>query len=324
MSQITAPWSTWWQDDLPCFFSQQRTTLNRDFLSDILGRAWLQKALGPRSQHSLVMEWMTAGANSFLLLNALAEDLRALESVRGLDVVLEDLRQSQQCLSTWHVLRTAAMFNRGGARIEEFFTQSGVKVPDFSVSYQSIQANVEAKLLTTSDMEESFQEYAKPILDRVFAQSMVEERRHPPVTVVVKDPLNLPESGEVIRSVETLLKHAPGQLRNRSFNVFVEAPPEVPTTLFKRCYILSPRSNKEDLRVGTRIRDASHQLLAQSFSAVSGIACVGITEKQDPMAVKELLLRKFRDGQYAGVSAAVLLLSRTHIQPPRRSVIDTL
>jgi hypothetical protein len=55
---------------------------------------------------------------------------------------------------------------------------------------------------------------------------------------------------------------------------------------------------------------------------VSGIACIGITQQQDPIAARELLLRKFRDGQYSGVSAAILLLSGTYIQPPRRSVID--
>ena len=322
MSQIPAPWSTWWQEDLPCFFSQQQTARNRDFLTETLGQSWLQKALGPTSQHPLVIEWMTAGANSFLQLNALAEDIRILQSVRGLDAVLEDLRLGEQSLSTWHVLRAAAMFCRAGARVDEFFAQSSVKVPDFSLSYHSVQANVEAKLLTTSEIEESFHEYAKPILDRIFVQIMNEERLHPPVSVIIKDALNLPVADEVIRSVEILLKHAPGQLRNRSFNIFVEAPLEVPTTLYKRCYILCPRSNKEDLRVSTRIRDASHQLQAQGLSTVSGIACVGMTQQQDPIAVRGLLLRKFRDGQYSGVSAAILLLSGTHIQPPRRSVID--
>jgi hypothetical protein len=151
---------------------------------------------------------------------------------------------------------------------------------------------------------------------------MIEERRHPPVTVIIKDPSNLPEPEEVVRSVEILLKHAPGQLRNQSFNIIVEAPPELATTPYKRCYILCPRSSKEDLRVNARIRDASHQLLAQSLSTVSGIACIGITQQQDPIAARELLLRKFRDGQYSGVSAAILLLSGTYIQPPRRSVID--
>ncbi len=322
MSQIPAPWSTWWQEDLPCFFSQQQAVRNRAFLTDTLGQSWLQKALGPTSQHPLVNEWMTAGANSFLMLNALAEDIRILESVRGLDLVLADLRLGEQCLSTWHVLRTAAMFCRANVHVDEFFAQSNVKVPDFSLSVHSAQANVEAKLLTSSEIEESFWKYAKPILDRIFVQLMNEERRYPPVSVIIKDALNLPVVEEVICSVEPLLKHAPGQFRNQAFNIFVEAPLEIPASLHKCCYILCPRSNKEDLRISTRMRDASHQLLAQGLSTVSGIACVGMTQQQDPTAVRDLLSRKFGDGQYSGVSAAVLFLSGTYIQPPRRSVID--
>jgi hypothetical protein len=38
MLQIAAPWSTWWQADLPCFFSQQQTALKCEFLTEALGQ----------------------------------------------------------------------------------------------------------------------------------------------------------------------------------------------------------------------------------------------------------------------------------------------
>lgn len=63
---IVAPWTTWWQDDLPCRFSAADTQKNCDFLADTLGRDWLQRAVGPNSQYPLVREWMTNGANAFL------------------------------------------------------------------------------------------------------------------------------------------------------------------------------------------------------------------------------------------------------------------
>jgi hypothetical protein len=48
-------------------------------------------------QSCLITEWMTNGANAFLLLNALAEDARLLTSVPGFDEVVRELRENKQC-----------------------------------------------------------------------------------------------------------------------------------------------------------------------------------------------------------------------------------
>src|ERR1700674_2912312 len=127
---LRAPWTTWWQDDLPCRFSQEDASRNCTFLVNLLGRSWLQNSLGPKTKHPLVSEWMTDGANAFLRLNALAEDSRLLVAVPGFQHnVLGDLRHRKRCLSAWHVVRVAAMFQRAGAAITNFYEQTDKTVP---------------------------------------------------------------------------------------------------------------------------------------------------------------------------------------------------
>ena len=53
-----------------------------------------------------------------------------------------------------------------------------------------------------------------------------------------------------------------------------------------------------------------------------GIAWIGLTEYQDPLDNRDFLLRKFGEGKFSGVSAAILSRSGTYLEPPRRSVID--
>jgi hypothetical protein len=324
MSLLRAPWTTWWQDDIPCRFSREEAIQNCSFLIDLLGREWLQKALGPRTQHPLVSEWMTNGANAFLLLNALAEDARLLVSVRGFDDVVKDLRHRRRCRPAWHVIRAAAMFQRGGVAITEFYEQTNEKIPDFSITWNSIEANVEAKLLTKSDVEDAFEEYAKPLQQRIFAEAMAKEAVYPPVTVIVKDAALFPDSNEVVSAARTLINAPPAESRTEFFNIFVDAPPTITTTLFRSCHILCPRSEKENLRVETRVRDASHQLLSDATSERPGILCIGVTQQQDPLAIRDLLVRRFDRGQYPGVCLAILSLSGTHLEHPRRSVVDLL
>ena len=143
---LQAPWTTWWQDGLPCRFSREDASKNCAFLIELFGRRWLHSALGPRSQHPLVSEWMTSGVNAFLRLNALAEDSRLVISVPGFrGNILGDLRHRRRCLPAWHVIRTAAMFVRAGTAVTCFYPQTHEMVPDFSVSFESVEANVEAK-----------------------------------------------------------------------------------------------------------------------------------------------------------------------------------
>lgn len=321
------PWTTWWQTDLPCRFSEADSRANSAYLVEVLGETWIEKAATAHSDHPLGREWVTSGACAFLQLNALADDIRLIRGIRGFDAVLDDLRDGKQCLAAWHVVRTAAMFARGGAQISEFFPQSDAKVPDFLIRAGSQKINVEAKLLLDSDKELSFIAFANPLLETIMKKAMRAEAVHPPVTVVFTNVDQLPSAGAVLDAVNALIRDVnPPQSRIvklDQFSVLVEAAP--PTTgLYRLCHLLCPRSENENLRVASRARAASHQLLSDMARKRPGIMWLGMTQHQDARSVYELLMRKFRDAQYLGISLALLSLSGTHIEPPRRTVVDYL
>jgi hypothetical protein len=79
---------------------------------------------------------------------------------------------------------------------------------------------------------------------------------------------------------------------------------------------------KKNLRVASRMRQASHQLLAERAAGRPGILWLGLTQHQDAKFLRTLLLRKFGNGDYAGLSQVYLVLSGTHLEPPRRTVAD--
>ena len=74
----------------------------------------------------------------------------------------------------------------------------------------------------------------------------------------------------------------------------------------------------------TRVKKASHQLLSEAVSERPGILWIGVTEHQDPLATRDLLLQRFDRSQYGSVSLAILSLSGTHLEQPRRSVVNLL
>jgi len=150
------------------------------------------------------------------------------------------------------------MFQRAGVAVTGFYEQTNEKIPDFSITFDSVEANVEAKLLTKSDVEDAFEEYAKPLLHRIFVEVMAKEAIYPPVTIIVKNAAHLPDPNEVGNATRTLVNGPPKELRTEFFNVFVDAAPSITTTLFRSCHILCPRSEKENLRVETRVKKASH------------------------------------------------------------------
>jgi hypothetical protein len=132
------------------------------------------------------------------------------------------------------------MFQRAGVTVSEFYEQTGGKIPDFALAFGSIKANVEAKLLTTSDVEETLS-------------------------------------------------------------------------------LLCPRSDKENLRAESRVKDAAHQLVSDE---TSGILSIGLRKQQDPLAIRDRLLFNFARGKFSSVSSVALSLSGTHLEAPRRSVVD--
>jgi hypothetical protein len=304
---------------MPCRFTEADSRVNADYLTDVLGGSWIERAATANSDHPLGKEWATNGAGAFLQLNALADDIRLNRSAPGFDAVLDDLRDGKQCQAAWHVVRTAAMLARGGAQIREFFPQTDVRVPDFLIRVGSQKVNIEAKRLIESDKELEFIAFAQPLLDAVLKGAMSAEAVHPPVTVVFTDAEHLPNAGVVLDVVNALLREGnPAQsrvIKLELFNIFLEPAPSR-TGLYRRCHLLCPRSHKENLRVASRARAASHQLLSDMARKRPGIMWLGMTQHQDARSVYDLLMRKFRDGQYLGISAAILSLSGTHMEPP--------
>jgi len=275
------------------------------------------------SNHPLISEWMTTGVGSFLLLNALAEDARLLCSIAGFDQVLADLRNGESCRSAWHLITGAAMFQRAGTIVCRFYDQSQKSDPDFAIRFNSNEGDVEAKLLLKSDLEEVFEEYAEPLCKKIFAEVMVGDSVHPPVTVIIKDVTVRPDVEDVIKAASELLRgpRVPQrELRRENFNVFVDPAP-LGKGLSRGCYILCPRSEKENLRVASRIHKASRQLVSEIAPGRPGIVWLGITRHQNAIFLRDMLTRKFNDGQHSGASVVFLLLSGTHVEQPRRSVV---
>ena len=175
------------------------------------------------------------------------------------------------------------MFQRAGTKVTEFYKQTDKPAPDFSIQFDSIEANVEAKLLVKSDLEEMFEQYGGRILEEIFKQAMPQESIHPPVSVVFKDVGNLPDSEKAVNSVIALLSDSqppPKESRTECFNIFVgPAPPG--KGLYRGCYLLCPRSEKENLRVANRVSKASQQLLSASANERPGFLWLGMTRHQN-------------------------------------------
>jgi len=129
------PWSTWWQTDLPCQFSKERALENCEYLIKTLGSDITKKVESPGAKnHPLFQCWRSNGAMSFLEMNALAEDLRCVDVVPGVEDVIRDLLDSERCKPAWHVIHCSAMFVRGeGNRLVRFLPADIGKVSRFLI-----------------------------------------------------------------------------------------------------------------------------------------------------------------------------------------------
>ena len=323
-----APWTTWWQDDLPCEFSQERAAQNCSFLSDRLGTAWIQNGLASpgRGNHPILQRWASNGVGAFLELNALAEDLRLIDSVPGIEQVILDLRNSQRCRSAWHVVRSAARFARGGsAMVKQFLPQTDDKIPDFLIDDHGLGIAVEAKILTKSVIEERFSDYANSIIQEIFETILDRDRLYPQICIVLKNPHVLPRFTAVVKTVDRLISNPDAHqhpMRTPAFNVITFAPPNLEFESYRFCMILCPRSQREDLRVQDRAKKASKQLRADAGKDRPGILCLEIGEYQDPPFLVELLARRFARGQYRGISGVLLSRTGTHLTFPRRAPVQ--
>lgn len=329
---VRHPWTTWWEADLPCQFSPKQADGNAAFLEELVGRRWITQGISNpgRRNHPLLREWSSNGAGAFLQLNALAEDLRLVVGVPGIESVIDDLKNVSRCLPTWHVIRSAAMFARGGgASIVQFFPQTSERLPDFEIIIDGKDLAVEAKLLLTSEIQDEFSAYAERLEERLFATVLSGETIHPPVYVVLKDVHGLPGIDAVVAAIAEALSISRGdyiELRSQPFNVFLDPPPQqrADVSAYASCVILCPRSEKENFRVEGRSKNASNQLKAYTEGAHPGIFCLGVTEHQDPHFVCELLQRRFSQSQNKAISGVILSRSGTHLGQPQRTVVDFL
>lgn len=329
MSTLPA-WTQWWQDDIPCHFSAEQASENAAYLTQLLGESFLAGALHPIAQvkHPVLERWRTCGAGAFLELNALAMDLREVETVEGLDTVLNDLRDRDTCLSTWHTVHSAALLSRPAEScVVRFYPQTDESLPDFLLSSAGERVACEAKLLAKSGQEEAFEAYASGLSQEVLTRVVAAEEVHPTLTVVLKDVGNLPPTEDVVEALKTTRESFSGETlkyRSQAFNLFIErseySAPGV--SVQRSCYILCPKSEKEDLRVHRPGSKASKQLSATTTAEHPGMLLLGVTRLQEPAFVADLFRRRFAVGRYPGISGVILIQSATYMQPPVRAPLD--
>jgi hypothetical protein len=328
---LTAPWSTWSQDDLPCLFSQGQALNNAAYLAQKLGERWLENGLANpgHENHPVFLRWSTAGANAFLELNSLAEDLRLLDTKPGFDSLLMDLRHTDRATSAWHTAHAAALFERAQpSAVTEFPLQKSALVPDFLLRVGGSTLACEAKFLAVSEKEQAFSVYAESVKELLFEEVLTGGEIYPSFVIVLKNSDHLPSLSLIREQLVKVWQDFHGssmEARSPQLSVFVDPPG--PTTQrfirFKQCTVLSPRSEKEDLRVEARGKEAEKQLRPLSAST-AGLACLAVGHPHNPHVVFNLLSRRFKAGRYPGLSGVELIRTATHLAPPVRTVIDLL
>jgi hypothetical protein len=324
------PWTTWWQTDLPSQFQPDQASKNARLLSDVLGADWLARRLGkPGAEtHPIMRAWMSNGANAFFDLNALAEDLRIVRGVHGIDGVLRDLRRAELCLPTWHVIHVAALFARSeGQAVIEFLEQDDQTRPDFIVQAANETIAIEGKRFFPSRQQQEFEEFGGLLCDALLDDVFPQEGVQPLVVVVIKQPEFRPDRSVLLAAVRLALGKYTGAtvaLSSEQFNVFVEEMQPAPLGLssYRGCVALSPRAVAENLRVQDRSKTASGQLQTLVDAGHSGILCLGLNEYQEAGTVAHLLNRRFGKGQYSAISSVLLIKPQVNLAPPRRCLVD--
>lgn len=333
MAQDSAPeWTKWWQDDIPCRFSPGEATENAAYLTHLLGSSFLNAANHPVAEvrHPILQRWKTCGAGAFLELNTLASDLKVVSGADGFETVVHDLKNPNTCASTWHTVHAAALLGRApGTQVERFFPQADESLPDFLVLHQGQKVMCEAKLLAKSGQEEAFEAYASQLSQRIMNEVLAGASTHPSVTVVLKNVHSLPPVDDVVRVVaEGRAYYSEGRLEYRSpaFNVFLDPAQSMASGVgeSRSCFLLCPKSEKEDLRVQRPGAKASRQLSSKTAADHPGMLLLGITNLQDPGYVVSLFRRRFEGGQYPGISGAMLIHAGTHMEQPLRAPLDLI
>lgn len=321
------PWYNWYQTDLPCQYSQAQASEACEYLSDCLGRTFIGQG-GIRKHHPLLKEWDTVGGNAFLQLNGLANDVRLLRDKLGLEKVLTDLRDERLCLPSWHLLHTAALFERArtGA-VVEFLEGGENERPDAIVEVGGSRIPLEAKLLTRSEDEERFSNVARLVEDGVTATYSRIKQPTALYIVLKQSPFDAVAASVIDFVNDSIATHRGASVIRRGdlCNVFlepVEAPPGIAD--FRIFYVLGAVPDTENIRVLGRAKKASNQLRSVASGALSGILSIGLTDHQDGAAVFEHIASRIRAGRLRAISGVLLVKRRTQLGPPQRVNVDLL
>ena len=332
MVSDTPPWLLPTQSAHPASFSNSRALQNLAFLKSTFGPKFLVGAKqAPRYvKNPILQKWINGGQGSYLELNALAEDLQVVQHAEGFNQVLCDLRDNSTCLSTWHTIHSAALLSRSeGVQLLRFFAQTDETVPDFLIEGPTGQFACEAKLLAASGIQQAFEAFANVLSERVLGELMIEPVDYPVLTVVIKEAETPPKIDEILPLLGVGLKQFNGpplSFRSARINVFVEHPGTFVQGMaeVRAINILGKKSEKEDLRVHRRGQQASKQLQSPSSAELPGLLVLSIGDLQEPEFLEAMFRRRFSDGQYSGLSGALLIRSGTHSGPPVAAPLDLI
>jgi len=320
------PWYDWYQTDLPCQYSQAEAAKAREYLQAILGSEFIAQQGAIRTTHPLLKEWDTNGGNAFLQLNGLADDVRLLCDKPGIDKVLTDIREEQLCLPSWHLLHTAALFERARrGSVVEFLEGGDAERPDAIVDVAGSRLPLEAKLLTQSEDEERFGHTAQLIDDGVSTSHA--GLKLPTALYVILKQFDASSAAVIGVVKESITDYRGISLSRRCnlCNVFLSSI-DAPSGLadFRIFYVLAPVPDSENIRVLGRAKKASNQLRSLVSGALSGILSIGLNDNQDGAAVFDHIADRIRAGRFRGISGVLLVKRRTQLGPPQRVNVDLL
>jgi hypothetical protein len=328
---LPAPWTEWWQDDLPCVFDQETTFANLRYLVNLFGESWLEKHTNKLHEnlHPLAVRWLTCGLSAYIELNVLASDLRLLESKPNFELVLADLLDASQYLPAWHTLHSAALFERAiQGSVQEFAYDSRQKHPDFIVTIEGQSTAVEAKFVSDSQKEVLFRNWASEVIKLLMDTFEENEESLIRVIIVAKNIDDLPSANVILDTIVGLplsAQKAWHKYQSNKFNLFCipnEESIEKSFTKFRDFNCICPKSSYEDIRVLRRAKDASQQLKLHSLRNHPGLLCLGLGHLQNAFHIAHLINEQFVSGRLSSISNVLLSKIGTQAGPPKRTSLD--
>lgn len=319
-----APWTTWDENDPPHMFTSDEARENSEVLLRLLSYEFLSSSRRTEMRHPIRQNWMRSTAHSFLLLNALADDLRLLMNKPALTAVLRDLRDEHTYESARHTLRVAALFERAVAgSVLRFIDARNDTAPDFVVAPHGKEVPVEAKLLMESEIEKLFNKTARRIEIEINS-SLKDVDDELGIYIVVPDAAKPPLKQELANALHDLILKPGVTKKFEHCRMHVERLPVASGLVRRRViYILAPIHEKDYLRIRGPARQASRQLRTAETESDSGILALGL-KGHDPSSVFNLLHRSMQQGKFRGVGLILLTKSGLHFGPSKRTVIDLL